>query len=145
MSPLQTLQTAFVGRDRTARREHLRVAAALTVAVAVATAVVRLQRVAVSPVVWDAFYVLSVVALVGLAAANAYWLGGLIAGFALVFPPVGVGLFVAHVGYGAFASPLRTLGFGVALVGVVSVVLLTVGTGIGSGVRWVLAYRETAE
>ncbi|MFB6154646.1 MAG: hypothetical protein ABEJ22_02050 [Haloferacaceae archaeon] len=135
--PLQTLRTVVVGSDPAARREHLRVAAALAVAVGAGAALVRLRGVGVSPVVWDGFYALSVASLAGLTAANAYWRGGLLAGFALVFAPVGVGLFVAYVGSGAFASPLRTLGFGVALVSVVSLVFLTVGSVLGLAVRWV--------
>jgi hypothetical protein len=130
------LRGAVLGRDPDARREHLRVAAALTVAVAVGTTLLRLLGVGVSPVVWDAFYLLATAALLAVTAANVYWRGGLLTSLALVFAPVGAGLLVAHLGRGAFAAPVRTLGFGVALVSLLSLAVGGLGSLCGGAGRW---------
>lgn len=130
------LREAVLGRDPDARREHLRVAAALTVAVAAGTALLRLTAVGVSPVVWDAVLLLAVTTLLTVTAANVYWRGGLLTSLVLVFAPVGTGLFVAHLGRGAFAAPVRTLGFGVALVSLLSLALGGLGSLLGGAGRW---------
>jgi hypothetical protein len=130
------LREAILGRDPDARREHLRVAAVLTVAVAAGTAFLRLTAVGVSPVVWDAFYLFAAAALLAVTAANVYWRGGLLTSLGLVFAPVGAGLFVAHLGRGAFAAPVRTLGFGVALVSLLSVLIGGIGSLLGGVGRW---------
>jgi len=136
------LRGAALGRDPDARREHLRVAAALSVAVAVGTALLRLLGVGVSPVVWDAFYLLAAATLLAVTAANVYWRGGLLTSLALVFAPVGTGLLVAHLGRGAFAAPVRTVGFGVALVSLLSLVVGGFGSLLGGAGRWL---RERSE
>lgn len=138
MAALQErLRAVAAGSDAAARREHLRVAAALTLTVAVGAGVVRVGRIVVSPVVWDAFFLLAAVALLSVTAANAYWRGGLLAGYALVFGPVAAGLLVAHAGSGAFDALARTVGFGLVLVSVVAVVLGSAGYAVGSTARLV--------
>ena len=137
------LRDAILGGDPDARGEHLRVGAVLTVGVAIGTALLRLLEVGVSPVVWDAFYLLAAVTLLAVTAANGYWRGGLLTSVALVFAPVGGGLLVAHLGGGAFAAPVRTLGFGVVLVGLISLLVGALGSLFGGAGRWLRDRSET--
>ncbi|MFC6988528.1 hypothetical protein ACFQJD_07035 [Haloplanus sp. GCM10025708] len=133
---------ALLGSDRDAVRSHLRTAAALAGVVAAATALSRALTVVVSPVVWDAFFGLAAVSLVGLTAANAYWRGGLLVGYAIVFAPTAAGLFVAYVGRGPFGTPGRTLGFGLLLVAAVAAVVGTPGFVVGRAARWIRVRRR---
>ncbi|MFB6124151.1 MAG: hypothetical protein ABEJ78_11920 [Haloferacaceae archaeon] len=132
----ERVRPALLGSDREAVRTHLRVAVALTGVVTAVTALSRAAILVVSPVVWDAFFVLATATFVGLTAANAYWRGGLAVGYALVFAPTAAGLFVAYVGRGPFRTPGRTLGFGLLLVAAVAVVVGTPGFAVGRTARW---------
>lgn len=135
------LRTVLLGSDPDARYEHLRVTAALGIAVAGLTALIRLSGVLVSPVVWDAFLVVAALTLLGLPIANAYWRGGLLVGYGLVFVPVAVGLTAAVLGRGPFAAPIRTTTVGGAFVGLFAVVVGTVGDLVGRALRWIVDRR----
>ncbi len=135
------LRAALLGRDPDARREHLRVAAALGIAVAAGTAVLRLSGVVVSPVVWDVLLAGTVLTLVGLPVVNAYWGGGLLVGWLLVFVPVAVGLTVAVAGHGPFENPVRTVTVGGGLLGLGAFLVAAVGYLLGRILGWVAARR----
>lgn len=132
------LRVILRGTDPEARREHLHVAGALAGVVTVGTVFARF--VVVSPVLWDAFFVFTALALVGVTAANVYWGGGLLAGYALVFAPTATGLLVAHydviLGSNTVYIALRTLGFGLLVVAVVALVFGTVGFLLGETALW---------
>lgn len=132
------VDTVLRGNDPEATREHLRVAAALVVVVAGGTVLAKF--IVVSPVVWDAFFMFSVLTLVALSIANAYWEGGLLAGYALVGAPVATGLFVAHydviLNSQTIQTAVRTIGFGLIIVIVVSLIFGTTGFVLGEIALW---------
>jgi hypothetical protein len=132
----ERIRPGLFGSDGDAVCAHLRVAAGLGLLVAAATALTRVGTVVASPVVWEAFLVASAGLLLALTVANAYWRGGLVVGYALVFVPTAAGLFVAYVGRGPFGSLARTLGFGILLVAAVSLVVGTPGFVLGRAARW---------
>lgn len=132
------VDTVLRGSDPDATREHLRVGLALAAAVAIGAAIAKV--VVVSPVVWEAIFLLSILALVGITVANAYWQGGLLAGYTLVAAPVASGLLVAHVDVivqsASIQAAFRSVGFGILVVAVVTLVLGTVGYVLGTALRW---------
>lgn len=115
-------------------------AAALGIAVAAGTAVLRLSGVVVSPVVWDVLFAGAVLTLVGMPVANAYWGGGLLVGWLLVFVPVAVGLTVAVAGHGPFDTPVRTVTVGGSLLGLGAFLVGAVGYLLGRILGWVAAW-----
>lgn len=111
--------------DPDAAREHLRVAAGLAGTGAVLTVLVGSLGIVVSPAVWDALIPPGLAGLAVLAAANAYWRGGPLVGYALVFGPLAAGAAGAAAG--------DSVGVGFEAVGVVLGLALAVPVLHGSG------------
>lgn len=137
------IETVLLGSDPVARREHLRVAVVFAVSVAAVTVIVRHSGLVISPVVWEFVLVLASLALLGLPAANAYWRGGLLVGYTLVFAPVATGLSVAVLEIGAFDDVFSAVAFGGVAIGLLAIIVGTFGHLLGRASRWFVTRRGT--